>query len=117
MSKDEEILRDILEEEFDKLFADLSDDVEDDDSGVVTLFDENGNEMNFEFLDLIPYDGREFVVLLPIEDEDDASEVVILEVIENEDSGEDSYASTDEDDLAAVFEIFKERMKDTFDFV
>ena len=30
---------------------------------IVVLNDEDGNEINFEFLDLIEYDGEEYVVL------------------------------------------------------
>ena len=35
---------------------------------IVSLTDEDGNEIEFEFLDLIQYDGEEYVVLLPTED-------------------------------------------------
>ena len=35
---------------------------------VIILNDENGNEVQFEFLDLIEYDEEEYVVLLPVED-------------------------------------------------
>ena len=46
---------------------------------IVVLNDEDGNEVEFEFLDLIQYDGEDYVVLLPTEDEgEDAGEVVIL---------------------------------------
>ena len=44
---------------------------------IVTLSDENGNEHEFEFLDLIEYKGKEYVVL--IENDDNSDEVVILE--------------------------------------
>ena len=36
---------------------------------IIILNDEEGNEVKFEFLDLIELDGEEFVVLLPTEDE------------------------------------------------
>ena len=51
-----------------------------DESNIIVLNDENGDEIRFEFLDLIEYDGDEYVVLLPvIEDgEEDSGEVVIL---------------------------------------
>lgn len=38
-----------------------------DEDNIITLNDENGNEVEFEFLDLIPYRQNEYVVLLPIE--------------------------------------------------
>ena len=62
-------------------------DIEDEDlSNIIILSDENGEDVQFEFLDLIEYDSEEYVVLLPVieEDEEDDGEVVILKV---EDSG------------------------------
>ena len=35
-----------------------------DEDNIITLNDENGNEVEFEFLDLIPYRQNEYVVLL-----------------------------------------------------
>ena len=32
---------------------------------ILTLTDENGNDVNFEYLDCIEYQGREYLVLLP----------------------------------------------------
>lgn len=90
---------------------------------IVTLNDEEGNEIKFEFLDLIELDGEEYVVLLPLTeegDEEEEGEVVILQIEENddEDSEEESYISVeDEEILNKVFEIFKERFKDDFNFV
>ena len=87
---------------------------------IITLNDENGNEVKFEFLDLIELDDEEYVVLLPIvEDEDVEGEVVILKVEDtDENSDEESYISVeDEDVLNKVFEIFKEKFKDEFNFI
>lgn len=82
---------------------------------IIVLNDDDGNEIEFEFLDLIPYRGKEYVVLLPVSDE--ADEVVILQLEEVDDETE-SYISVDNKlTLQAVFEIFKERAKDTFNFV
>ena len=81
---------------------------------IVILNDEFGNEFQFEFLDLVEYNGEEYVVLLPADDED--GEVVILKV-EAIDDDNDSYTSVeDEDILMAVFQIFKNKFKDEFDF-
>lgn len=85
---------------------------------IIVLNDEEGNETEFEFLDLIEYEGDEYVVLLPVEDTDDADEVVILKVEDTESEDEESYVSVDDDDvLNKVFEIFKEKFKDDFNFV
>lgn len=84
---------------------------------IIVLNDEEGNEVQFEFLDLIDFEGEEYVVLLPAEETEDAGEVVILQV-EDTDSDEESYISVeDEDVLNKVFEIFKDKFKDEFNFV
>lgn len=82
---------------------------------IIVLNDDDGNEVEFEFLDLIPYRGKEYVVLLPVSD--DVDEVVILQ-LEEADNETESYISVDNElTLQAVFEMFKERAKDIFNFV
>ena len=86
-------------------------------SNIIILHDENGEEVQFEFLDLIEYDSEENVVLLPLAEEDDSGEVVILKVEPTENPEEESYVSVSDDDvLMTVFEIFKEKFKDEFNF-
>ena len=88
---------------------------------VIVLNDEAGKEGRFEFLDLIELEGEEYVVLLPMseEGEEDDGEVVILKVEDtDEESDEESYVSVDDENiLNEVFEIFKEKFKDEFNFV
>lgn len=87
---------------------------------VIILNDEEGNEVQFEFLDLIEYNSEEYVVLLPVEDEneEDPGEVVILKVEETEGDEEESYVGIeDQEELNAVFQIFKDKFKDEFSFV
>lgn len=87
---------------------------------IIVLNDEDGKEVEFEFLDLIELDGEEYVVLLPVEDEEneEEGEVVILKVEDTENEEEESYVSVeDEEILNKVFEIFKEKFKDEFNFV
>ncbi len=86
-------------------------------SNIMVLTDPNGNNVQFEFVDIIEYESEEYVVLLPVEDDDDG-QVVILKVDDSEeDSDGESYVGVeDEDTLAAVFEIFKEKFKDEFKF-
>lgn len=86
---------------------------------IITLNDEDGNAVDFEFLDLIEYLGKEYVVLYPCDiDDDTPGEVVILEVEDDENAELESYNSVEDMDvLNAVFEIFKEKFKDEFNFV
>lgn len=85
---------------------------------IITLNDEDGKEVQFEFLDLIDYNSEEYVILLPVEETDEAGEVVILKVEQTENEDEESYVGVeDEDELNAVFAIFKDKFKDEFNFV
>ena len=88
---------------------------------IIVLNDENGDEIEFEFLDLIEYEGEEYVVLLPVEEEqndDDAGEVVILKLEDTDSDDEESYVSVDDEEvLNKVFELFKDKFKDEFNFV
>ena len=88
---------------------------------VIVLNDEDGNEVKFEFLDLIDLDDEQYVVLLPLAEgeEEEEGEVVILKLEDtDEDSDEESYVSVDDEEvLMKVFNIFKEKFKDEFNFV
>lgn len=88
---------------------------------IITLNDEEGNEVKFEFVDLLEYEGEEYVILLPAEESEESDaqpgEVVILKV-ESESEEEETYVSIDDEEvLNKVFEMFKEKYKDEFDFV
>ena len=81
---------------------------------------EEGNEVEFEFLDLIEYSGEEYAVLLPMDgsEEEKDGEVVILKLEDTDSDDEESYVSVDDEEtLQNVFEIFKEKFKDEFNFV
>ncbi len=89
---------------------------------IITLKDEDGNEVKFEFLDLVELNDEEYVILLPVttEGEEEEGEVVILQIEDKDtpDDEEESYISVeDESILNQVFEIFKEKFKNDFDFV
>ena len=85
---------------------------------IVTLTDADGTDKDFEFLDLIDLDDKEYVVLLPVEseDEDADGEVIILEVHPLDEENEEYLSIEDADVLDKVFAEFKERFKDEFDF-
>lgn len=119
MGKNNDKFIDELRTDFDGLFEDeglkeLSEDLD----NKIILNDESGNEVEFEFLDLIEYRGEEFVVLLPCDEVDEAGEVVILKLEDTDDENTESYASVDDESvLNAVFDIFKEKFKNEFNFV
>lgn len=88
--------------------------VEDDDDDIVVLTDENGEEVEFSFLDIIQYNSKYYIILLPREE--GAEEVVILE-IKNAGTGNEDYVSVDsEATLNTVYNMFMEKNRDLFDF-
>lgn len=84
---------------------------------IVVLCDEDGNEVEFQVLDVIELDDTDYVVLLPVEpDEETEGNVVILQVETiDDDSGEETYIGIDDDEtINAVFEIFRARLVEEF---
>lgn len=81
---------------------------------ILTLTDENGNDIDFEYLDCIEYRGKEYLVLLPADEE--ATEVVILEIEPVDEETENYLSVSDEAVLNAVYAIFKEKYKDVLTF-
>ena len=81
---------------------------------ILTLTDENGADIDFEYLDCIEYQEKEYLVLMPVEDE--SNEIVILEVEPVDEENENYLAVSDEAVLDAVYAIFKERYADILTF-
>lgn len=86
----------------------------DEESSTITLTDENGQDITFEYLDCLEYQSKEYLVLMPAED--DSNEIVILEVEPVDDENENYLAVEDEAVLDAVYGIFKEKYKDVLTF-
>ena len=83
-------------------------------ASIIVLTDDEGNDVEFEFLDTIEYEGDEYIVLM--ENVEDNDEVVILKIERLDDENENYIGVDDEETLNAVFKIFKDRYKDEFDF-
>ena len=83
-------------------------------SSIITLTDENGKDQDFEYLDCIEYEGKEYLVLMPADEL--STEIVILEVEPVDEENENYLSVNDEAILDAVYGIFKERYKDILTF-
>ena len=88
--------------------------LQEEENSIITMTDENGAEVDFEYLDCIEYEGKEYLVLIPAEEE--SNEIVILEVEPVDDELENYLAVESEEVLNAVYAIFKDRYKDVLDF-
>ena len=87
-------------------------------TNVITLTDSDGSDVDFEVLDIVPYNDNEYAVLLPVDDESDSPEAVILELLEAEEDNEEDMLQgvEDEEILNAVFNLFMEKNADEFQF-
>ena len=87
---------------------------EQEETSILTLTDENGEDADFEYLDCIDYEGKEYLVLMPVDEI--ATEIIILEVEPVDEENENYLSVSDENILNAVYGIFKERYKDVLTF-
>lgn len=76
----------------------------------VTLIDEDGNEVEFEHIDTVEYEGVTYLAFIPAElSVEENAEVVIMQVVTDE-NGEELLEGVEDDDIAdAVFNIVMER--------
>lgn len=88
--------------------------LQEEEESTLVLTDENGVDQEFEYLDCIEYEGKEYLVLIPAEE--DANEIVILEIEPVDEENENYLAVEDEAVLNAVYTIFKDRFKDVLTF-
>ena len=88
--------------------------LQEEEAALLTLTDENGVATDFEYLDSVDYEGKEYLVLLPADVAE--TEIVILEVEPVDEENENYLSVENESILNAVYGIFKERYKDILTF-
>ena len=81
---------------------------------ILTLTDENGQDVDFEYLDCIEYEGKEYLVLIPADEAD--GHIVILEIEPIDEENENYLSVEDETVLNTVYEMFKEKYSDVLTF-
>lgn len=91
------------------LLDQLNDEAED---AVVTITDTDGCTGRYEFLDLVFLGERQFAVVSPVESDGD---VEIFRVLQY-DTGEAYIRVTDDVTLLRVFDVFRLKNEDEFDF-
>ncbi|MDD3765637.1 MAG: DUF1292 domain-containing protein [Eubacteriales bacterium] len=86
---------------------------------LIELTDEaTGEKVVFEHLDSIEYKDRIYYVLTEyLEDEAETSDVYVMQFIELDDGNETLEVVEDEDVINHVFDEFKERTKDKYEFL
>lgn len=88
------------------------------DPEIITIIDDEGNELNFEELDRIETDdGKRYVAVVPFSEDDtdeDEVELIFLRVTTEDDN---AYLEPieDEDEFNEIAEIFTERLSEFYD--
>ena len=84
----------------------------------ITLTDEDGNDIELEYVDAIEVDGQTYMAFFPAVEEDGADEedlglVILKSVMEN---GEELLTTLDSDqELQRVYDLFMEQLMDEDD--
>ena len=79
----------------------------------IELEDEDGVKTQFELLDVIEYRGKDYIAVLP---PDDDSTVIIME-IEEARGDEQRFLPVEDDALVQkIYEMFKDRNRELFSF-
>lgn len=80
-----------------------------DEDSFITLTDENGNEVDFLLLDVMEYEGADYMVLMPLTDEDGEEEEEELFFLRAERTEEGEIYSSIEDEalLKAIADAYE----------
>ena len=84
---------------------------------ILTLTDDEGNEIQVEHLSSIEHNGGMYMAFLPATmDLEDSYELIIMKVEKQEGSDEEVLATlTNETELQEVFEIFSQELEEMFE--
>ena len=93
-------------------------DQERDEMSIISLTDEQGNEVEFELLDVVPYNGQENIAIIPVAEDDEESQMVQLyRIVPDEDGESETYMGLEsEEELDAVYDEFQKRNAELFNF-
>lgn len=78
-----------------------------DEDNFITLTDEEGNEVDFLLLDVIEVEGADYMVLLPLTDEDEEEEELFFLRADKTAEGEVYTSIEDEDTLQKVSDAYE----------
>ena len=86
---------------------------------LLDLTDPEGNEVQYELLDVVPYQDSDYIIVVPYVEGDDSpiEEVEIYRVVPDEEQDTETYVGLgSKAEVDAVFEIFRKRSEEFFDF-
>lgn len=85
---------------------------EQDSDSIITLITDDGEEVDFEFLDIIEYSTKSYAVLSPIDDPDTA----VIFLVENPDSEVNTFIMVEDAQLAeTIFQLFQTKNPELYE--
>lgn len=98
--------------------SDQEKEVMDEMDSTIVLTDEEGNEIEFELLDVVPYNGNEYIAIVPTDEtREDSDMVQLYRIVPDEDGETETYVGLEtEEELDAVYDEFQKRNEFLFDF-
>lgn len=96
----------------------LPQDQDEEEDNILELVGDDGQTVQYELLDVVPYQDQEYIVVVPTTgDEETDSQVEIYLIKPDEGEETETYVSIeDEDTEMAVYKEFQDRNRDFFDF-
>ncbi|MBQ7851124.1 MAG: DUF1292 domain-containing protein [Clostridia bacterium] len=82
-----------------------------DDDSLITLTDDDGNEVDFLLLDVVEYNANDYLVLLPMEDEEEDEDNVLILKVEHRGEEEIFNGVEDKEEMNAVFALFTAQLE------
>lgn len=82
---------------------------------LITICDEDGNEFDFEILDILEFENNNYFILLPVEEEEDEDENGAYYILREEidENGESDLIAVEDDELLYKIDaVFQERLNE-----
>ncbi len=75
---------------------------------VLILIDEEDQEHPFQMIDMVEVDGNKYAVLVPLEEDAEEDEAIILKIVEDENGEEVLYDIEDDEEWEKVVDIWND---------
>ena len=83
---------------------------------ILILTDEDGKDFEVEHLDTVEYNNQVYAAFIPAEMSlEDSYELIIMKIVREENGDEVLVTLEDEDEEAELFQIFCERLEESFE--
>ncbi|CDE42842.1 uPF0473 protein Desca_2226 [Clostridium sp. CAG:768] len=81
-----------------------------DEDQIIETIDENGNVIKFELFDIVEVDEQEYALLLPVDEEEESTEVVLMRL--SKEGEEYLFETIDDDEEFEKVAAYVESMED-----